>query len=635
MRGKKLYLVLSFLGILTLVCGFIGANKPPVTIDNISVETGLFNTKIVLESTSQLAVLNSQYLEGTAPKLIVELDRVNAQETSSLRFDEASVVKNMSMEAGENNSCRLMFDLKEKVPYRIYSAQKGTVIEFNTFQNGQKDYLLDPELQQKLESNLTSNVFLKGVRVSSDDNHVDVIAELTEETLSHVFVLKDPLRLVVDLHNTLYSSKATNLSIKRLGVEKVRTAQFQHGDPYTITRMVFDLSEPQLYSISTDRDSLKVSFFKKVEMAFTEPSKETPKPPEIKDQPPAEIKTEPEKARVDPEEMTLSETVEFPEAKRPEENQDPDTQTTQFMPRTLEQKDMKYKGETLSLKFADADLQAVVFYLAEFAGLNVTFDPGVTGIVSVNLIDVPWDQALDLLLKQNKMGKIIEGNVLRIAPIGVLTREQEDLRRLEESKELSGPLVTRSYTLSYSRAGDVQALLQSKISNRGEIIVDNRTNTLIISDVEDRMGLIETLIETFDTPTPQVSIEARIVEATSNFVRNLGVQWGFRAIQDPFYGNQGTLKFPNRSLIDGAMIPQGIVTKGIGGPLGGYGINLPAPAFSTAVGLSFANVLDTFRLDMALTALETSGSGKIISAPKVTTQNNQEAEIIQGRQIPV
>jgi type IV pilus assembly protein PilQ len=125
------------------------------------------------------------------------------------------------------------------------------------------------------------------------------------------------------------------------------------------------------------------------------------------------------------------------------------------------------------------------------------------------------------------------------------------------------------------------------------------------------------------------------VEASSTFIRNLGIQWGFRSIQDPFYGNQTSLKFPNKALIDGALIPQGIVTKGISGPLGGYAINLPAPAFTTAMGISFANVLDTFRLDMALTALETSGSGKIISAPKITTQNNQEANIVQGRQIPV
>lgn len=634
MRGKKLNLVLSFLGILTLVCGFVIANNPPVTIDQISVETGLFNTKVVLESSSQVAVLNSQYLQGTVPKLAVDLDMVSIPEAANPRFNEASVVKNLSVETGADNSCRLLFDLKERVPYRIYSGQKGTVIEFNTFQNGQKEYLLDPELQQKIESNPTSNVFLKGVRVASQNDRVDVVAELTGETLSHVFVLKDPLRLVVDLHNTLYSSRATNYSIKQMGVEKVRAAQFQLGDPYTITRMVFDLNEPQLYSINSDGENLTVSFFKRVETDLTQPA------PQPTTEVPAgaaamETRSEPAKPRINPEEMILSDAMEPPAAKKAEKQEEAAPQEDQFVPRTLEQKDVQYQGETISLKLADADLQAAVFVLAEFAGLNVTFDPGVTGIVSVNLVDVPWDQALDLILKQNKMGKVIEGNVLRIAPVSVLTREQEDQRRLEESKEMAGPMVTRSYTLSYSRAGDVQALLQSKISNRGEIIVDNRTNTLIISDVEERLGLIETLIETFDTATPQVSIEARIVEATSNFVRNLGVQWGFKAIQDPFYGNQGSLKFPNKSLVDGAMIPQGIVTKGMGGPLGGYAVNLPAPAFSTAVGLSFANVLDTFRIDMALTALETSGSGKIISAPKVTTQNNQEAEIIQGRQIPV
>jgi type IV pilus assembly protein PilQ len=138
-----------------------------------------------------------------------------------------------------------------------------------------------------------------------------------------------------------------------------------------------------------------------------------------------------------------------------------------------------------------------------------------------------------------------------------------------------------------------------------------------------------------DTPAPQVSIEARIVEASSTFIRNLGIQWGAKGIVDPFYGNQTSLQFPNKILVDGALIPQGEVTKGIAGPLGGYAVNLPAPAFSTAMGFSFANVLDTFRLDLALTALESNGEGRIISSPKVSTQNNQQAEIIQGRQIPV
>jgi type IV pilus assembly protein PilQ len=132
-----------------------------------------------------------------------------------------------------------------------------------------------------------------------------------------------------------------------------------------------------------------------------------------------------------------------------------------------------------------------------------------------------------------------------------------------------------------------------------------------------------------------VTIEARIVEATSTFVRNLGVQWGWRGISDPFYGNQTSLQFPNKVLVDGGLIPQGLVTKGIGGQLGGYAINLPAPSFNSAMGLSLSNVLDTFGLDMALTALESSGNGKVISRPIITTQNNIQAEIIQGKQIPV
>jgi type IV pilus assembly protein PilQ len=287
------------------------------------------------------------------------------------------------------------------------------------------------------------------------------------------------------------------------------------------------------------------------------------------------------------------------------------------------------------MKFKDADLRDVVLYLADLANLNVVFDPDVRGVVTCDLRDVPWDQALDIVLKQNKMGKTIEGNVLRIAPVAVLTREQEDQRRLKESQELAGPVQVKTITLSYSKAKDVATLLRSKISTRGEMIVDERTNTLLISDVKDKLDLIEKLITVVDTPTPQVAIEARIVEATANFIRNLGIQWGFKGIADPFYGNQTSLQFPNKILVDGALIPEGTVTKGIGGPLGGYAVNLPAPAFNTAVGFSFANVLDTFRLDIALTALESQGEGKIISLPKVTTQNNQQAEIIQGRQIPV
>ena len=638
MRGKTYLRVLSVLGALSLVCGFaVNADSPPIKIDQISVESGILHTKVVLESASPLAILGSQYLEGTSPKLVIDLDKVTAQQTSDFKIDKNSLVSDIKVVDTDRDASRLIFDLKERVPYRIYSDPEGTVIEFNRYQNGQKDYVLDPVLKTKIENQPMPSSYLKDIHVEDQSDRVDVVAELTDQTLSHVFVLNDPLRLVVDLHNTLYTRNASNYSINKLGVQKVRTAQFQIGDPYTITRMVFDLDRPQLYSVDTQGDSLTVSFFDKVEgKAAPDPEPE----PEMQADPPAAVEPDPPVTSappvVEPEPKTVAKEAPLPAVVAQPADQDPESgQASQYQPKTLASQESNYQGEIITMRFHEADLQGVVVYLAEFAGLNVTFDPGVTGIVSVSLVEVPWDQALDLILKQNKMGKVIEGNILRIAPMSVLTRERDDLRRLEESEELSGPLVTRTFWLSYSRAPDVQALLTSKISTRGEIIIDNRTNTLTITDVEDRMSILESMIEVFDTPTPQVSIEARIVEATSTFIRNLGIQWGFNSVQDPFYGNQTSLKFPNRVLVDGSLIPQGIVTKGIAGPLGGYAINLPAPAFTTAAGISFANVLDTFRLDMALTALETSGSGKIISAPKITTQNNQEANIVQGRQIPV
>ena len=141
--------------------------------------------------------------------------------------------------------------------------------------------------------------------------------------------------------------------------------------------------------------------------------------------------------------------------------------------------------------------------------------------------------------------------------------------------------VVKTVTLSYTKAKDAATLLRSKLSPRGEMIVDDRTNTLLLSDTKDKLDLIEKLITVVDTPTPQVSIEARIVEATSNFVKNLGIQWGFKGIADPFYGNQTSLQFPNKILVDGALIPQGEVTKGISGPLGGYAGERVIPAQRT------------------------------------------------------
>jgi type IV pilus assembly protein PilQ len=310
-------------------------------------------------------------------------------------------------------------------------------------------------------------------------------------------------------------------------------------------------------------------------------------------------------------------------------------QAEQVKPKIIYDPADKYSGDLISPRFKDADLRDVILWLGEKVELNVLFDNEVRGKVTCSFVDVPWDQFLDMILKSNKLGRMLEGNVLRIAPLGVLAEEEKAQLTLRQAVENSGPIRTKIFPLSYAEVKDVFEIVKSKKSERGEIVSDARTNSLIVSDVQEKIDLIDQIISTLDAPTRQVTIETRIIEVTSTFVRNLGIQWGARGVADPSYGNQTSLQFPNKILVDGAMIPEGIVTKGIGGPLGGYAVNLPAPAFSSSVGFSLANVLDTLRVDMAISAMETEGSGKIISSQRITAQNNKEASINQGRQIPV
>jgi type IV pilus secretin PilQ/predicted competence protein len=640
MKTKKYLQILAIICALTLVSGFASNKEPLGNISTISVTPGQPNTRIILESNAPLTLIGSSYAPDLPATIFVDFDNVSPNVTPEIETHETLLIKDMKVQRIDNDKFRLHVDLKERVLYHIKTENNNTIVELNQIQKTPGKYALDPNVQSKLEMASGQMGYLTNISIAHQKDRVDVRATLSHEAVSNVFVLDNPLRLVVDLYNTYFSSSQSVHVINQLGVKKVRAAQFQISNPHTITRMVFDLDEPTFYSLDTANNNLMVSFYND-KLAPVVSAETSPAPPvEEQPEPKKEVSPERPEPKIEekkPEPVITAEKIEMPKALRPEENGSslPQEMGQQFEPQTISQKETKYHGDVITLKFKDADLRDVINYLGEFAGLNVAHDPEVRGVVSCNLIDVPWDQALDLILKQNKMGRTLEGNILRIAPVQTLTREREEEQRLEESKELAGPRFTKSYTLSYSRAADVEGLLRGKISDRGEIIVDERTNTMVITDVSDRIELIERLLDVFDTPTPQVAIEARIVEATSTFVRNLGIQWGVKGIADPYYGNQTSLEFPHKMLLDGAMIPQGIVTKGIGGPLGGYAINLPAPAFSTAVGVSFANILDTFRIDMAITALETSGQGRIISSPSVTTQNNQQAHIIQGRQIPV
>jgi type IV pilus assembly protein PilQ len=289
-----------------------------------------------------------------------------------------------------------------------------------------------------------------------------------------------------------------------------------------------------------------------------------------------------------------------------------------------------YSGNPVSLDFQQADLRAVLRVFSEISGLNIVIDPAVRGTVDVALRDVPWDQALDIILRANKLGYMVDGTVVRIAPLTTLAEEENQRRKLADEQALSGDLKVITRTLSYAKAEELQALLsKSVLSKRGTVQVDPRTNTLIITDLQDSLDSASTLIQTLDTAQPQVGIEARIIQTTKSFARALGVQWGATGRVDPSLGNTTNLAFPNSGSLSGR-------TGGLQGPNAqGTAVNLGVGAATSAVGLALGSVNGAFNLDVALSALESSGNGRILSTPKVSTLNNVEAEVTQGIQIPL
>jgi type IV pilus assembly protein PilQ len=290
----------------------------------------------------------------------------------------------------------------------------------------------------------------------------------------------------------------------------------------------------------------------------------------------------------------------------------------------------RFQGDPVTLDFQGADLRSVLRTFAEISGLNIVIDPSIQGAVDVSLKDVPWDQALDIILKANKLGYSVDGTVVRIAPIQILAQEEEERRKLTEAQALSGELRILTVPLSYAKADLLVGILtRSALSARGEVQVDTRTNTLIIRDLADRLQSAAELVKTLDRPQPQVEIEARIVQTTRDFARAIGVQWGFNGRLDPALGNTTPLAFPNsgsiRGGLGGAQGPGGVET----------GIDLGAPAPSSALGIALGAVNGALNLDVALSALESSGRGRLLSTPRVSTQNNIEAEMTQGVQIPI
>jgi type IV pilus assembly protein PilQ len=533
-----------------------------------------------------------------------------------------------------------------------------------------------PVVTEALPANKATT--LKKIETSGAGAAMEVRLATDGDVAYNAFKLEKPSRIVIDLTGVNNKLAKNIINVSDPLVKRIRVSQFKSA-PEAVTRVVLDVDEKASYQIAKSGDVLNVTFGAAPAVIATPvpaPKKEEPhvavapaNPPVVKtiapvktavaadipsqvptiadnstwkmpeqhkpatsvinapqtQTPPASKKrrgtakasTRPATAEPPAVEPALNgENVFTDPAAQP---QPPSTTGTLLSAassggRTLSMAEKTYTGEPLSLNLKDADIKDVLRTFAQLTGLNIAIDPTVSGSVTVDFVDVPWDQALEVILRQNSLAYVLEGNVMRVGTAERLSAEAESNRRLSEQERLNVPLSTVGFKLSYARATDVAVLLREMASPRARIIVDQRTNQLIISEIPGYLQTMRNLIDSVDVPTRQVVIEARIVETTKLFTQQYGFNWGFHGTMDPSLGTGTGLVFPNR--IDT-----------VGGPF-------DFSAGNPVISFSLANVLGTFTLDLALLAAETEGIARIISAPRVMTQDNTAAEIQSGFQIP-
>jgi type IV pilus assembly protein PilQ len=529
---------------------------------------------------------------------------------------------------------------------------------------------------------------LERVRHSLTDDLLTVSVEADGRLNYTSFRLDSPNRLVFDFNGVVNGVDRAVMPIEAFGVYQMRVAQFRAASP-RITRLVFDLDSEVPHRAVDKGDFIEIQFAATTEklggsvadqvaqfsdgavpeyiqaldsyegngVSFNLDGEETaPSALDVA----GSIAASLEPVALVAQNATFSASLpEVPEpppvALLPEPPPQAEVQVEPapeaYEGAVIGSGESVYTGDLISLDFKDGDIQDIFRLFADISGLNIVVQPGVTGRITLKLSEVPWDQALDLILKTHKLGYATEGNVIRIAPLGELANEEAERRRLDEEKALAGELFTATRQLSYAKSSEMQVLLQRNLSARGDIVIDARTNTLIVTDLADRLENINTLIDTLDTPIPGVEIEARIVVTSRSFSRQFGIQWGFVGHKDQAFGNATELTFPNNILLDGQGLGSGVIEEFKGQSSGGgltppqvgaddaqrgYAVNLPMAGFPTgAIGLSLGSITGAFGLDAALSAAESRGQVRILSAPRIITQNNQPATIKQGVTFPV
>ncbi|MFZ5876286.1 MAG: type IV pilus secretin PilQ [Nitrospirota bacterium] len=596
--------------------------EPMTTLTDLQVEDLPDVTRVVLTGDGPLNY--TAFRIDDPMQFILDLSETSVgtlTERRTVGMDPVTEI--VSTQSGENQRiARLSMGLSRPADYQITRDEAGTLLTID-FAKAPATPVTSPVVEEVAPPEASASApaatagRIDAIQIVPQKTFVDVEIAADGMLASPNVFLIETTRLVIDLPGVQSMVKPSVVKAQaNTLVSQARVGQ--HRDPQKV-RVVLDLKKAVTYSVTPHDSGMSVRLTSA--SAGTVPAA-VPAGPEAEPAStdlPAAASTAPATVAAA---VPSSQMASLPNSDAAAPSTPPANEGAIDAPGPQTIGGSGFSGQKISLDFQDAEISNVLRLIADVSDLNMVVGDDVKGKITLKLFNVPWDQALDIILKAKGFGQVREGNILRIDSNGNIAKQQDEALKAKEAQVKAEDLKTAIIPINYAKATDLAATLKKNLSSRGELTVNEPTNSLIAKDVGKNISEIQQLIALLDLPKPQVLIETRIVQANTNFARDLGVQWG-AAYSDT----------PGSNVLN---VNAG-ATGGFNSQTPTFAVNLPASGAAGPVGnvgMQFGKLSGTLNLDLRLTAGEAMGDTKIISSPRIVTIDNKEAVIQQGDSIP-
>lgn len=633
MKSRNLFVMpipFLFLAVVLLLQGMVACSTIPKSVQpqetsvreikNIQVNDLSDLTEIMIESDQPL--IYTAYQLSDPDRLVLDLSNgALGIYTEEIKV-ESGVVQSVQPSQTETPTrvARLEIGLSQPADFRIDQEDTKLIVRIakpiKTSDDEERMGTTTPEAPAVSTTGPPAQNVTQ-VRVEPQPKGIRVMITGDGVLSPQVFTLKGH-RLVADFPETTNQVKPNVMSVDHALLKRIRLGQ--HTTPKKV-RLVMDLTTDVTYEVKPLGHEVMLDVMPASKPMVSEAGSEVTQ---------TKSSVPPAQAAPSPEPLVPSVTAQ-----------------KEITPQTVplaqpESSARKFTGRRISLDFQDADVTNVLRLIADVSGLNIVLGDDVKGKITLKLQNVPWDQVLDLILRSKGLGQIREGNIIRIDTNANIAKQQDEEARAKESLIKAEDLVTQILPVNYSKAQALSTTLRKNLSPRGDITVDESTNTLIVKDIPKNLDEISRLVKILDRQTPQVLIESRIVIANTNFARDIGVQWGAAAANLTGNNRFGLFAGPTGDFGSGTPNPSNTDPNPASPisilPPSAFAVDLPAIGEAGSlgnVGFTFGKFIGRpVVLDLRLSAGETTGETRILSSPKILTLDNKEAVIQQGESIP-